>query len=76
MDRMIPLLLRVLEGPGRRRRHFKCSYCPDSASQKVNLKTHVLSVHRRAFDNDRYADRRFKRSRPDCDIPEKSLDDG
>jgi len=59
--------------PGRR--HFKCSYCPYSASQKGNLKTHVLCVHRMAFDNNLYPDRRFKRSRPDCDIPEKSLDD-
>ncbi|KAF3686959.1 hypothetical protein EXN66_Car002631 [Channa argus] len=56
-------------------RPFKCSYCPYSASQKGNLKTHVLCVHRMPFDNSQYPDRRFKRSRPDSEIPEKNSDD-
>lgn len=56
-------------------RPFKCSYCPYSASQKGNLKTHVLCVHRMPFDNSQYPDRRFKRSRPESDIPEKNPDD-
>ncbi|KAK2853441.1 hypothetical protein Q5P01_006102 [Channa striata] len=56
-------------------RPFKCSYCPYSASQKGNLKTHVLCVHRMPFDNSQYPDRRFKRSRPDCEIPDKNCDD-
>ncbi|GLD55618.1 zinc finger protein 536 isoform X1 [Lates japonicus] len=51
---------------------FKCSYCPYSASQKGNLKTHVLCVHRMPFDNTQYPDRRFKRSRPESDSPDKS----
>lgn len=59
--------------PGQR--PFKCSYCPYSASQKGNLKTHVLCVHRMPFDNSQYPDRRFKRSRPEYDIPEKNTDD-
>ncbi|XP_069822336.1 zinc finger protein 536 isoform X2 [Dendropsophus ebraccatus] len=44
-------------------RPFQCRYCPYSASQKGNLKTHVLCVHRMPFDNSQYPDRRFKRSR-------------
>ncbi|XP_069757834.1 zinc finger protein 536 isoform X3 [Narcine bancroftii] len=44
-------------------RPFQCGYCPYSASQKGNLKTHVLCVHRMPFDNSQYPDRRFKRSR-------------
>ena len=59
--------------PGQR--PFKCSYCPYSASQKGNLKTHVLCVHRMPFDNSQYPDRRFKRSRPESDVPEKNVDD-
>ncbi|KAK9543115.1 hypothetical protein VZT92_000921 [Zoarces viviparus] len=59
--------------PGQR--PFKCSYCPYSASQKGNLKTHVLCVHRMPFNNSQYPDRRFKRSRPEYDTPEKSNDD-
>ncbi|KAM7423589.1 hypothetical protein PAMA_000103 [Pampus argenteus] len=59
--------------PGQR--PFKCSYCPYSASQKGNLKTHVLCVHRMPFDNSQYPDRRFKRSRPESDVPEKNMDD-
>ncbi|EGW01382.1 hypothetical protein I79_017165 [Cricetulus griseus] len=38
-----------------------------SASQKGNLKTHVLCVHRMPFDNSQYPDRRFKRSRVDSE---------
>lgn len=48
-------------------RPFQCRYCPYSASQKGNLKTHVLCVHRMPFDNSQYPDRRFKRSRVDCE---------
>lgn len=59
--------------PGQR--PFKCSYCPYSASQKGNLKTHVLCVHRVPFDNSQYPDRRFKRSRPESDVLEKNPDD-
>ncbi|XP_051235838.1 zinc finger protein 536 isoform X1 [Dicentrarchus labrax] len=61
------------DAPGQR--PFKCSYCPYSASQKGNLKTHVLCVHRMPFDNSQYPDRRFKRSRPESDILEKNPDD-
>lgn len=56
-------------------RPFKCSYCPYSAKQKGNLKTHVLCVHRMPFDNSEYPDRRFKRPRPESDIAEKSSDE-
>lgn len=48
-------------------RPFQCQYCPYSASQKGNLKTHVLCVHRMPFDNSQYPDRRFKRSRIDSE---------
>ncbi|XP_072836887.2 zinc finger protein 536 isoform X1 [Pogona vitticeps] len=48
-------------------RPFQCRYCPYSASQKGNLKTHVLCVHRMPFDNSQYPDRRFKRSRVDSE---------
>ena len=48
-------------------RPFQCRYCPYGASQKGNLKTHVLCVHRMPFDNSQYPDRRFKRSRIDSD---------
>ncbi|KAB5525933.1 hypothetical protein PHYPO_G00145900 [Pangasianodon hypophthalmus] len=48
-------------------RPFQCQYCPYSASQKGNLKTHVLCVHRMPFDNSQYPDRRFKRSRIESD---------
>lgn len=48
-------------------RPFQCHYCPYSASQKGNLKTHVLCVHRMPFDNSQYPDRRFKRSRVDSE---------
>ncbi|XP_016888356.1 uncharacterized protein LOC107988660 [Cynoglossus semilaevis] len=41
---------------------FQCRYCPYSASQKGNLKTHVVCVHRRPFDNTLYPDRRLRRS--------------
>ncbi|KAG5849373.1 hypothetical protein ANANG_G00109670 [Anguilla anguilla] len=51
---------------------FQCRYCPYGASQKGNLKTHVLCVHRMPFDNSQYPDRRFKRSRGDSD----TSDDG
>ncbi|CAI5779831.1 zinc finger protein 516 [Podarcis lilfordi] len=40
-------------------RPFQCRYCPYSASQKGNLKTHVQCVHRVPFDNSQYLDRRF-----------------
>ncbi|XP_056335807.1 zinc finger protein 516 isoform X1 [Danio aesculapii] len=41
-------------------RPFQCRYCPYSASQKGNLKTHVQTVHRLAFDNAQYPDRRLR----------------
>ncbi|KAJ7338617.1 hypothetical protein JRQ81_012519 [Phrynocephalus forsythii] len=41
-------------------RPFQCRYCPYSASQKGNLKTHVQCVHRVPFDNRQYPDRRFQ----------------
>ncbi|KAJ8247355.1 hypothetical protein GJAV_G00245440 [Gymnothorax javanicus] len=50
---------------------FQCQYCPYSASQKGNLKTHVLCVHRMPFDNSQYPDRRYKRSRVDSDTSEE-----
>ncbi|ROL43587.1 hypothetical protein DPX16_13518 [Anabarilius grahami] len=53
---------------------FQCRYCPYSASQKGNLKTHVLCVHRMPFDNSQYPDRRFKRSRIDSDVSGNSED--
>ncbi|XP_067838038.1 zinc finger protein 516 isoform X2 [Heptranchias perlo] len=46
-------------------RPFQCRYCPYSASQKGNLKTHVQCVHRVPFDNTQYPDRRFRLSRGD-----------
>ncbi|KAA0723575.1 hypothetical protein E1301_Tti003310 [Triplophysa tibetana] len=55
-------------------RPFQCQYCPYSASQKGNLKTHVLCVHRMPFDNSQYPDRRFKRSRIDSDVTGSSED--
>ncbi|XP_051788142.1 zinc finger protein 536 isoform X2 [Erpetoichthys calabaricus] len=55
-------------------RPFQCRYCPYSASQKGNLKTHVLCVHRMPFDNSQYPDRRFKRSRVDSDTSVHSED--
>ncbi|KAF3689060.1 Zinc finger protein 536 [Channa argus] len=47
---------------GSARKPFQCRYCPYSASQKGNLKTHVLCVHRKPFDNSLYPDRRLRRS--------------
>nr|XP_057943180.1 zinc finger protein 536-like [Doryrhamphus excisus] len=44
------------------RKPFPCRYCPYSASQKGNLKTHVICVHRKPFDNSLYPDRRLRRS--------------
>ncbi|XP_051992237.1 zinc finger protein 516-like isoform X1 [Xyrauchen texanus] len=41
-------------------RPFQCRYCPYSASQKGNLKTHVQTVHCLAFDNAQYPDRRLR----------------
>ncbi|XP_017556094.1 zinc finger protein 516 isoform X1 [Pygocentrus nattereri] len=41
-------------------RPFRCQYCPYSASQKGNLKTHVQTVHRLTFDNTQYPDRRLR----------------
>uniref|UniRef100_UPI00398F7DEE zinc finger protein 516 isoform X2 n=1 Tax=Pristiophorus japonicus TaxID=55135 RepID=UPI00398F7DEE len=49
-------------------RPFQCRYCPYSASQKGNLKTHVQCVHRLPFDNTQYPDRRFRLSRSDVDL--------
>ncbi|KAG8133407.1 hypothetical protein E2320_011193, partial [Naja naja] len=40
-------------------RPFQCRYCPYSASQKGNLKTHVQCVHQVPFDNSQYPDLRF-----------------
>ncbi|KAJ8355390.1 hypothetical protein SKAU_G00181840 [Synaphobranchus kaupii] len=59
----------VISGADKSQRPFQCRYCPYSASQKGNLKTHVLCVHRMPFDNSQYPDRRFKRSRMDPDPP-------
>ncbi|KAJ4947190.1 hypothetical protein JOQ06_009228 [Pogonophryne albipinna] len=56
-------------------RPFRCSYCPYGASQKGNLKTHVLCVHRMPFDNSQYPDRRFKRSRTESEVSEKNPDE-
>ncbi|XP_042176860.1 zinc finger protein 536-like isoform X2 [Oncorhynchus tshawytscha] len=53
---------------------FQCRYCSYGASQKGNLKTHVLCVHRMPFDNSQYPDRRFKRSRIDSDASGNSED--
>ncbi|KAL7831062.1 hypothetical protein SRHO_G00305640 [Serrasalmus rhombeus] len=55
-------------------RPFQCQYCPYSASQKGNLKTHVLCVHRMPFDNSQYPDRRFKRLRVDSEASGNSED--
>ncbi|CAL8358084.1 unnamed protein product [Lota lota] len=44
------------------RKPFQCRFCPYSASQKGNLKTHVVCVHRKPFDNSLYPDRRLRRS--------------
>ncbi|XP_072323055.1 zinc finger protein 516 isoform X1 [Scyliorhinus torazame] len=49
-------------------RPFQCRYCPYSASQKGNLKTHVQCVHHVPFDNTQYPDRRFRLSRSDIDL--------
>ncbi|XP_038666202.1 zinc finger protein 516 isoform X2 [Scyliorhinus canicula] len=49
-------------------RPFQCRYCPYSASQKGNLKTHVQCVHRVPFDNAQYPDSRFRLSRSDIDL--------
>ncbi|XP_007561396.2 zinc finger protein 536-like, partial [Poecilia formosa] len=51
-----------VEKEGGARKPFQCRYCPYSASQKGNLKTHVLCVHRKPFDNSLYPDRRLRRS--------------
>lgn len=67
------LLSLTLTGHGGQR-PFQCRYCPYSASQKGNLKTHVLCVHRMPFDNSQYPDRRFKRSRIDSDVTVNSED--
>ncbi|XP_040290164.1 zinc finger protein 516 isoform X1 [Bufo bufo] len=40
-------------------RPFQCRYCPYSASQKGNLKTHVQCVHRVPFDNSEYPDKQL-----------------
>lgn len=56
-------------------RPFQCRYCPYSASQKGNLKTHVLCVHRMPFDNSQYPDRRFKRSRVDSEAAAGNLEE-
>ncbi|CAJ1057118.1 zinc finger protein 536-like [Xyrichtys novacula] len=62
------------------RKPFQCRYCPYSASQKGNLKTHVLCVHRKPFDNSLYPDRRLRRShapqRPPRPIPSITGDNG
>ncbi|KAG7521669.1 zinc finger 536-like [Solea senegalensis] len=51
------------------RKPFQCRYCPYSASQKGNLKTHVLCVHRKPFDNSLYPDRRLRRSHAPSRLP-------
>ncbi|KAK7891662.1 hypothetical protein WMY93_023625 [Mugilogobius chulae] len=53
------------------RKPFQCRYCPYSASQKGNLKTHVLCVHRKPFDNSLYPDRRLRRSHTPQHRPSK-----
>lgn len=52
---------------------FQCNYCPYSTSQKGNLKTHVLCVHRMPFNNSQYPDHRFRR--PQANTSEKNSDD-
>ncbi|CAB1322968.1 unnamed protein product [Coregonus sp. 'balchen'] len=47
---------------------FQCRYCPYSATQKGNLKTHVLCVHRRPFDSSLYPDRRLRRPRANTSV--------
>lgn len=54
-------------------RPFQCRYCPYSASQKGNLKTHVLCVHRVPFDNTQYPDRRFQQ--PQNDDPNSPIEE-
>ncbi|KAM8860999.1 zinc finger protein 536-like [Synchiropus picturatus] len=53
------------------RKPFQCKYCPYSASQKGNLKTHVICVHRKPFDNSLYPDRRLRRSHAAPQRPSK-----
>ncbi|XP_041746875.1 zinc finger protein 536-like, partial [Coregonus clupeaformis] len=47
---------------------FQCRYCPYSATQKGNLKTHVLCVHRRPFDSSLYPDRRLRRTHTNAPV--------
>ncbi|XP_076865956.1 LOW QUALITY PROTEIN: zinc finger protein 516 [Brachyhypopomus gauderio] len=46
-------------------RPFRCQYCPYSASQKGNLKTHVQTVHRLTFDNAQYPDKSLRHASSD-----------
>ncbi|KAM5158052.1 zinc finger protein 516 isoform 3-T4 [Mantella aurantiaca] len=54
-------------------RPFQCRYCPYSASQKGNLKTHVQCVHRVPFDNSEYPDKQL--FRPQSDDPTSCMED-
>ncbi|XP_063307699.1 zinc finger protein 516 isoform X1 [Pelobates fuscus] len=54
-------------------RPFQCRYCPYSASQKGNLKTHVQCVHRVPFDNSEYPDKQLLR--PTSDDPNNYMED-
>ncbi|XP_021430094.2 zinc finger protein 536 [Oncorhynchus mykiss] len=55
---------------------FQCRYCPYSATQKGNLKTHVLCVHRRPFDSSLYPDRRLRRPRANTPVTPYTSQEG
>uniref|UniRef100_A0A4W5L405 Zinc finger protein 536 n=1 Tax=Hucho hucho TaxID=62062 RepID=A0A4W5L405_9TELE len=55
---------------------FQCRYCPYSATQKGNLKTHVLCVHRRPFDSSLYPDRRLRRPRANAPVTPYTSQEG
>ncbi|XP_073535028.1 zinc finger protein 516 isoform X1 [Phyllobates terribilis] len=54
-------------------RPFQCRYCPYSASQKGNLKTHVQCVHRVPFDNSEYPDKQLLQ--PQGDNPNSYMEE-
>ncbi|KAL4593588.1 hypothetical protein GN956_G26488 [Arapaima gigas] len=62
-----------MEGHGER--PFQCQHCPYSSTQKGNLKTHVQSVHRLAFDSRLQQGRPRPPSQPAEDPPDGSLQD-
>ncbi|XP_055011889.1 zinc finger protein 536-like [Boleophthalmus pectinirostris] len=74
---LTPASMTVVNGGGVKeatsaRKPFQCRYCPYSASQKGNLKTHVLCVHRKPFDNSLYPDRRLRRSHTPTTAPRQA----